>query len=144
MKLFAHVLAVFCAFVLGATASAQSVPPGYPADYQAIVAAAEQEGSVVVYSATDSASADALLKDFRALYPKVQIRYHDLNSTEIYNRYLSETAANAHTALINDLMRAPRCEFVGHSSGWSTFHPLRISAQLRPGRVIDDDDLAVR
>ena len=39
-----------------------------------------------------------LLKDFRALYPKVQIRYYDLNSTEIYNRYLSETAANAETA----------------------------------------------
>ena len=74
------------------------MPPGYPADYQAIVAGAEQEGSVVVYSATDSASADALLKDFRALYPKVQLRYHDLNSTEIYNRYLSEAAANAETA----------------------------------------------
>jgi len=28
----------------------------------------------------------------------VQIRYYDLNSTEIYNRYLSETAANAETA----------------------------------------------
>jgi iron(III) transport system substrate-binding protein len=74
------------------------MPPGYPADYQAIISAAEQEGSVAVYSATDSASADLLLKDFRALYPKVQIRYYDLNSTEIYNRYLSETAANAETA----------------------------------------------
>jgi iron(III) transport system substrate-binding protein len=98
VKTFSHVLAVVCVLVSGATASAQSVPPGYPADYQAIVAAAEQEGSVVVYSATDSASADALLKDFRALYPKVQLRYHDLNSTEIYNRYLSEAAANAETA----------------------------------------------
>ncbi|MGZ3284401.1 MAG: ABC transporter substrate-binding protein, partial [Xanthobacteraceae bacterium] len=81
-----------------ACASAQALPPGYPADYQTIISAAEQEGSVAVYSATDSASADALLKDFRALYPKVQIRYYDLNSTEIYNRYLSETAANAETA----------------------------------------------
>jgi iron(III) transport system substrate-binding protein len=78
--------------------AAQALPPGYPADYQAVIAAAEQEGSVAVYSTTDSASADALLKDFRALYPKIQIRYHDLNSTEIYNRYLSETAANAETA----------------------------------------------
>jgi iron(III) transport system substrate-binding protein len=80
------------------TASAQTVPPGYPADYAAIVSAAEQEGSVGVYSTTDSGSADALLKDFRALYPKVQIKYYDLNSTEVYNRYLSETAANAETA----------------------------------------------
>ena len=78
--------------------SAQTVPPGYPADYAAIISAAEQEGSVAVYSTTDSGSADALLKDFRAFYPKVQIKYYDLNSTEVYNRYLSETAANAETA----------------------------------------------
>jgi hypothetical protein len=91
--------ALASALLLGATVCvfAQTVPPGYPADYQAIIAAAEQEGSVVVYSTTDSASADVLLKDFRALYPKVQIRHHDLNSTEVYNRYLSETAANAET-----------------------------------------------
>jgi iron(III) transport system substrate-binding protein len=79
-------------------ARAQQVPPGYPVDYREIIAAAEQEGSVGVYSTTDSASADALLKDFRALYPKVQVRHYDLNSTEVYNRYLSETAANAETA----------------------------------------------
>ena len=91
-----------CALLLGSlfplVAAAQTLPPGYPADYPSIIAGAEQEGKVVVYSATDSASADALLKDFRALYPKVQIQYHDLNSTEIYNRYLSETAAKADTA----------------------------------------------
>jgi iron(III) transport system substrate-binding protein len=79
-------------------AFAQAVPPGYPADYATIISAAEQEGSVAVYSTTDSASADALIKDFRALYPKVQIKFYDLNSTEVYNRYLSETAANAETA----------------------------------------------
>src|SRR5262245_44798848 len=86
--------ALASALLLAATACAfaQAVPPGYPADYQAIIAAAEQEGSVVVYSTTDSASADVLLKDFRAL------RHHDLNSTEVYNRYLGETAANAQTA----------------------------------------------
>jgi iron(III) transport system substrate-binding protein len=81
-----------------APARAQTLPPGYPADYAATIAAAEQEGSVGVYSTTDSASAEALLKDFRALYPKVQVKFYDLNSTEVYNRYLSETAANAETA----------------------------------------------
>jgi iron(III) transport system substrate-binding protein len=92
---FAFVSALLWGPVL---ASAQTLPPDYPADYGAIIAAAEQEGSVAVYSTTDSASADALLKDFRALYPKVQIKYYDLNSTEVYNRYLSETAASAETA----------------------------------------------
>jgi iron(III) transport system substrate-binding protein len=80
------------------TSASGQVPPGYPSEYRTIVSAAEQEGSVVVYSATDSASADAVLKDFRALYPRIEIKYHDLNSTEIYNRYLSETAAQAETA----------------------------------------------
>ena len=84
MKRFALASALLLGML--ASASAQGIPPGYPADYQAIISAAEQEGSVAVYSATDSASADLLLKDFRALYPKVQIRYYDLNSTEIYNR----------------------------------------------------------
>ena len=56
-------------------APAQQAPPGYPADHREIIAAAEQEGSVAVYSTTDSASADALVKDFRALYPKVQVRH---------------------------------------------------------------------
>jgi len=40
---------------------------------------------------------DALIKDFRALYPKVQVKYYDLNSTEVYNRYLSGPR-NAETA----------------------------------------------
>jgi iron(III) transport system substrate-binding protein len=84
--------------MLPAFASAQPVPAGYPANYSQIVAAAEQEGKVVVYSTTDSASADALLKDFRALYPKLTVQHHDLNSTEVYNRYLSEAAARAETA----------------------------------------------
>ena len=96
MQRFALVLPLFAC--LAAPASAQTVPPGYPADYATIVSAAEQEGSVAVYSTTDSASADALIKDFRALYPKVQVKFYDLNSTEVYNRYLSETAANAETA----------------------------------------------
>src|SRR5262249_23524837 len=91
---------VVMALVPGAVTpgAAQTMPPGYPADYAATIAAAEQEGTVAVYSTTDSASADALLKDFRALYPKLQIKFYDLNSTEVYNRYLSETAANAETA----------------------------------------------
>jgi iron(III) transport system substrate-binding protein len=77
--------ALASALLLGTVtcAAAQAVPPGYPADYQTIISAAEQEGSIVVYSTTDSASADALLKDFRTLYPRVQVRHHDLNSTEV-------------------------------------------------------------
>jgi iron(III) transport system substrate-binding protein len=77
-------------------ASAQA-PQGYPADYSKIVDAAKKEGKVVVYATTDSAAANPLIKDFQALYPGIQVEYSDLNSTELYNRFIAEAAAGAGT-----------------------------------------------
>ena len=91
-RLFAAVTAVlFCA--TGATAQ-----QNYPADYSKIVDAAKKEGKLVVYSTTDAASSGALLKDFQSLYPGVQVEYSDLNSTELYNRFIAEAAAGSGTA----------------------------------------------
>jgi iron(III) transport system substrate-binding protein len=91
-RLFAAVMAVLCC---AAGASAQQ---NYPADYAKIVDAAKKEGKLVVYSTTDAASAGALLKDFQSLYPGVQVEYSDLNSTELYNRFIAEAAAGGGTA----------------------------------------------
>ncbi|MFL9924228.1 ABC transporter substrate-binding protein [Herbaspirillum lusitanum] len=82
---------------LSASALAQA-PAGYPADYAKIVDAAKKEGKVVVYSTTDSKAAEALIKDFSALYPAVKVEYNDMNSTEVYNRFISEAAAGGTTA----------------------------------------------
>jgi iron(III) transport system substrate-binding protein len=79
------------------TASAQ-VPAGYPADYAKVVDGAKKEGKVVIYAATDSKAAEPLVKDFNALYPDVKVEYNDMNSTEIYNRFISEVAAGGATA----------------------------------------------
>ena len=49
------------------------VQEGYPAGYKEIIAAAQKEKKLVVYSTTDSASAEPLLKDFKALYPFLQV-----------------------------------------------------------------------
>lgn len=68
--------------------------PAYSAD----VAGAQKEGRLVVYSSTDSASAEPLLQDFKSLYPSIQVEYNDLNTTEIYNRFIAEAAAGAGTA----------------------------------------------
>ena len=76
------------------TGAFAQVPPGYPADYAKIVDAAKKEGKVVIYSTTDAASANPLVKDFEALYPGIKIEYSDLNSTELYNRFIAESAAN--------------------------------------------------
>src|SRR3569832_1410612 len=81
-----------------ATGAWAQVPAGYPADYQKIVDAAKKEGKLVIYGATDSKAAQPLIKDFNALYPGITVEYNDMNSTEVYNRFISESAAGGTTA----------------------------------------------
>jgi iron(III) transport system substrate-binding protein len=87
-KLVAALAAAACA-----GAFAQAVPPGYPADYAQVLAAAKKEGKVVVYSALDTKAAQPLIKDFNAVYPDIKVEYNDMNSTELYNRFIAEQAA---------------------------------------------------
>ncbi|MFJ7565449.1 ABC transporter substrate-binding protein [Herminiimonas sp. NPDC097707] len=74
------------------------VPAGYSADYAKIVDGAKKEGKLVIYSATDSKAVEPLLKDFGTLYPGIKIEFNDMNSTEVYNRFISEAAAGGATA----------------------------------------------
>jgi iron(III) transport system substrate-binding protein len=83
--------------VAGVAVQAQ-VPAGYPAEYKGVVEGAKKEGKVVVYSTTDAKLVTPLIKDFEAAFPGVKVEYTDLNSTEVYNRYISESAANAASA----------------------------------------------
>ena len=78
--------------------AAAQVPAGYPATYAETIAAAKKEGKVVIYSTTDTAAANFLIKDFQVLYPGISVEYNDMNSTEVYNRFISEKAANAGSA----------------------------------------------
>jgi len=91
-----------CLFIalaaLGSAALAQTAPPGYPADYAQTIAAANKEGKVVIYSALDTKAAQPLIKDFNALYPNVKVEYSDLNSTELYNRFIAEAASGQGSA----------------------------------------------
>ncbi len=83
---------------LVSVASFAQFPSGYPADYAQIAAAAAKEGKLVLYSVTDAVAAGPLVKDFQALHPEVQIEFTDINSTELYNRFISEAAAGAGSA----------------------------------------------
>jgi iron(III) transport system substrate-binding protein len=74
------------------------VPAGYPATYQKIIDGAKKEGKLVIYGATDSKAAQPLIKDFNTLYPGITVEYNDMNSTEVYNRFISESAAGGTTA----------------------------------------------
>jgi iron(III) transport system substrate-binding protein len=74
------------------------VPAGYPASYADTIAAAKKEGKVVVYSTTDTASAGPLINDFKQLYPGIAVEYNDMNSTEVYNRFIAEKASGGASA----------------------------------------------
>ncbi|MET0266026.1 MAG: ABC transporter substrate-binding protein [Duganella sp.] len=92
-------MAAACAtLMLVTTGALAQVPAGYPADYQKIIDAAKKEGKLVVYSATDSKASAPLIKDFSAMYPGISVEYNDMNSTEVYNRFISEVAAGGNTA----------------------------------------------
>ena len=91
--------AAIAATLAGAAMTAYAqVPAGYPADYQKIIDGARKEGKLVIYGATDSKATQPLINDFRALYPGITVEYNDMNSTEVYNRFISEVAAGGNTA----------------------------------------------
>lgn len=76
------------------------VPAGYPANYAEIVKAAENEGTLSIYSNADAAEVSELLAQFKTLYPKLKVEYADQNSTELYSRYVAEAAAGKTADLI--------------------------------------------
>jgi iron(III) transport system substrate-binding protein len=78
-------------------AAVAAPPAGYPAGYQKIIDAAQKEGKLVVYGTTDTKAVEPIVKDFETLYPGIKVEYNDLNSTELYNRFISEVAAGAGT-----------------------------------------------
>jgi iron(III) transport system substrate-binding protein len=79
--------------VLASASTLATLPQGYPADYQKVVDAATKEGKVVVYSTTDTKAAGPLIQGFEAAYPGIKVEYNDMNSTELYNRFISEQAS---------------------------------------------------
>jgi iron(III) transport system substrate-binding protein len=88
-------VAVLVMFSAGFSAARAEDRPGTLAG---VVAGAQQEGKLVIYSTTDRDLVAPLLKDFNALYPEIALDYRDMNSSEIYDRAVSEIAAKTATA----------------------------------------------
>ncbi|HSF48359.1 MAG TPA: ABC transporter substrate-binding protein [Burkholderiales bacterium] len=74
------------------------LPPGYAASYSETIAAAKKEGKLVIYAATDLAAATPLIRDFQAMYSGIQVEYHDMNTTELYDRFTAEISERAESA----------------------------------------------
>lgn len=68
------------------------VPAGYPPEYEGVIARALHEGSVTIYASTDTEIARPLIDGFEARYPGVRVRYRDLNTIELHERFLAESA----------------------------------------------------
>ncbi|KEQ03692.1 ABC transporter substrate-binding protein [Pseudorhizobium pelagicum] len=66
--------------------------------YNTIIAAAKTEGKVVLYAPIDSPAMRPLIEDFNRRYPEVEVEFSDLQTTVLYNRYLSEMAAGVPSA----------------------------------------------
>jgi iron(III) transport system substrate-binding protein len=88
----AVLLACFCPLCPG------QVPAGYPAGYAETISSANREGKLVIYSATDPPAAAPLLKEFRALYPGIEVQYLNMSSVEVYRRFMSESAEGMRSA----------------------------------------------
>jgi len=90
--------------VASGTASAQlpaGIPDYYPKDYAQIVEASKKENRLVVYSIMAEYNWKPVLEGFKKHYPWIQVQTLDLGSSEVFERYYAERAANSRTA---DLM----------------------------------------
>lgn len=52
----------------------------------------------MIYSTLDRPSAEPLLNAFRSKYSFINIQYVELNTIQLYNRYVRERATGAATA----------------------------------------------
>lgn len=86
--------------MLGASGTqAQTVPNGYPGTYSQIVADAEREGSLLIYSIMSAENWRPVIEGFNKLYPKIKVETLDLPaSREAFERYLAERGTNSRTA----------------------------------------------
>src|SRR5258708_4505075 len=66
--------------------------------YRKLIAAAQREGVVEVYSTMDAAEAQPLIAEFEALYPEIHVQYSEMNSPEVYGRFISETDSRGSSA----------------------------------------------
>jgi ABC-type Fe3+ transport system substrate-binding protein len=78
-------------------AQATVPPPG--ADGVAVTAGvADQQATVVIYSTMDTVAAQPLIEGFREANPQIGVQYLELNSIDLYERFLAEIEAGRPSA----------------------------------------------
>jgi iron(III) transport system substrate-binding protein len=82
-----------CASAFAPQIWAGALPRSYPDTYNAVLNGAKEEGTVVVYATTDLSAVAGLIRDFEQQFPGVKVDYREINSSELHERFLAETAA---------------------------------------------------
>lgn len=86
------------AIAQGAQPSAQGAPAGYPTGYNEIVAAAQREGSLLIYSIMSPENWRPVIQGFSQRYPGIRVETLDLpNTRDVFERYLAERSTNSRT-----------------------------------------------
>ncbi|WP_127521474.1 ABC transporter substrate-binding protein [Mesorhizobium sp. Z1-4] len=86
------------ALLMASAANAQSVPEGYPADYADLIAKAETEGSLLIYTNLSNANLGPVVKAFNEVYPGIKIESIDMGPSEAFSRYEAEVASGVASA----------------------------------------------
>ncbi|TPG40625.1 ABC transporter substrate-binding protein [Sphingomonas koreensis] len=75
-------------------------------DRHDIVPQANNEGRLVIYSATDEHEATELISSFHDKYPKISVDYRSLTAADVYQRFMAESKSGHIVAdmLINSAM----------------------------------------
>ncbi|MCQ9162740.1 ABC transporter substrate-binding protein [Arthrobacter sp. STN4] len=74
-------------------AAGSGTPSYYPADYSKLIDASKAEGgALTIYSNTDQENWAPILRDFSARYPWTKVSAANLDSDEVFQRQLSESA----------------------------------------------------
>jgi len=83
-------------------AKATAAPSYYPSNYGAIISAAKKEGGkLTIYSNMDVVNWKPIIDGFQKLYPFVSsVSTNNLDSSEVFERYYSESAANKSPAAL--------------------------------------------
>ena len=64
------------------------------------LASASLAGTVVIYAAADLQVVEPLIVDFEQSHPDIKVEYHDLQTTDLYLRFLRETGADSKADIV--------------------------------------------
>jgi len=115
--------------VSSGTVSAANMPAYYPENYDTMIEASKDEGSLLIYSNIAEYNWREVFGDFSAKYPWIKIESIDLGPSTSFERYYSEHSVGKRTA---DLI------VTGAPDGW---HRFASKGALAPYVSPEDDQL---